>query len=79
MLHKIVSLRKSIEACILETNVRGEYELYIQHEAGVENLSGISVRDMVVLNQTIDQFLDNVKADVGLTDDTQFDILKVED
>ena len=75
MRHKIVSLRKPIDARILETGVTGEYELYIQHETGVENLSGISVRDLVVLSQTIDCFLDDTKADTGLTDEGQSDIL----
>ena len=79
MIHKIVSLRKPIDAGILETGVTGEYELYIQHETGVENLSGLSVEDMVVLHQTIDWFLGGTKADVGLTDDGQSDTMEVED
>ena len=79
MRHKIVSLRKPIDARILETGVKGEYELYIQHETGVENLSGLSVRDMAILSRTIDCFLDDTKADVGLTDDGQSDTMEVED
>lgn len=79
MLHKIVSLRKPIKVRILETGVKGEYELYIQHETGVENLSGLSVRDMVVLYQTIDCFLDDGAGEVGLTDDEQPAIMDEED
>ena len=79
MIHKIVSLRKPIKVVILETGVKGEYELHIQHETGVENLSGLSVEDMSVLYQTIDHFLDDGAGGVELTDGEQSAILNGED
>lgn len=76
---KIVSLRKPVKVSLYYYGTAEEFELHIQHETGVENLSGLSMEDLKVIRLSIDTFITSLEKKVGLTDDAPHAIMDEED